>query len=262
MSENTSIEWTHHTFNPWHGCTKVSAGCAHCYAKVRDDRYLLEPTSHWGPGAPRRVMSDAYWRKPYTWDRAAERAGRSTLVFCASRADVFEEEAPQDAQERLWGVIEATPHLRWQLLTKRPERILECIPEAWRSREPCNVGYGTSVEDANQTWRARELAKVPAVLRFLSVEPLLGPIPRLPLRGIGWVIVGGESGHGARVMSPAWARQIRDRVTARRIPFFFKQWGQYDDLGVRRRGKHYPGFDVLDGRRWVEYPAVQVRSAG
>jgi len=255
MSENTAIEWTDHTFNPWHGCTKVSPGCAHCYAKHQvDDRRLHEPVSHWGRGAPRMAMSEAYWQQPERWNRAAEKAGSPRLVFCASMADVFDEEAPKDAQERLWGLIDATPHLRWQLLTKRPERILTTIPRTWRETHRPNVWYGTSVESADYTWRVHELVKVPAVVRFLSVEPLLGPIPELSLDGIDWVILGGESGAAARPMSADWVRQIRDRVCARGVPFFFKQWGQYDDLGVRRRRKRFAGHDLLDGRRWSEFP--------
>jgi protein gp37 len=140
-------------------------------------------------------------------------------------ADVFEEAAPEREQARLWKLIEATPHLRWLLLTKRPERIRELVPPSWLAVPRANVWYGTSVESAAYAERVRELRKVPGVVHFLSVEPLLGPIPRLPLVGIDWVIVGGESGSSARPMEEAWVLAVRDRCLRRGVPFFFKQWG-------------------------------------
>lgn len=253
MAAKTRIEWTHHTFNPWHGCTKISPGCANCYAETRDGRHLYEPVDHWGPGAPRMRLSAEYWMQPYKWNRAAQKAKERRRVFCASMADIFEVEAPQQEQRRLWPLIEGTPDLDWQLLTKRPERILEVIPAPWRESPPANVWYGTSIENADYVWRVRALREVPAAVRFLSVEPLLGPIPNLPLDGIGWVIVGGESGSGARPMQPAWARQIRDQCAAAQVPFFFKQWGQFD-----AHGTYYPDKAdipaVLDGREWRQFP--------
>ena len=175
-------------------------------------------------------------------------------------ADVFEEEAPRHERLRLWNLIERTPNLDWQLLTKRPERILELIPPSWRKTAPFNVWYGTSIENADYTWRIAELCKVPAVVRFLSVEPLLGPIPRLPLRGINFVILGGESGPDARPMDILWARQVRDQVVARGLPFLFKQWGQHDANGVRCRSKEDAG-RVLDGRTWDEFPDTSAAQA-
>lgn len=253
MARHTKIEWTDFTFNPWHGCTKVSPGCEFCYAALYDKRRLLDDVVHWGPGARRLLFDDAHWGEPEAWDRAAARAGARSRVFCASMADVFEEEAPRHEQRRLWDLIERTPNLDWQLLTKRPERILEAIPASWRLSAPRNVWYGTSVESADYLWRVTELYEVPAAVRFLSMEPLLGPIPRLPLGGIHWVILGGESGPGARPMAPAWARQIRDQLLARGIPFLFKQWGQHDASGVRRSSKEEAG-RLLDGRTWDEFP--------
>lgn len=253
MARHTKIEWTDFTFNPWHGCTKVSPGCQFCYAAQYDKRHLLDDVVHWGPGARRLLFDDAHWREPEAWDRAAARAGARSRVFCASMADVFEEEAPRHEQLRLWDLIERTPNLDWQLLTKRPERILAAIPRMWRRNPPSNVWYGTSVETADYVWRIAELRRVPAVIRFLSIEPLLGPIPRLPLRGIHWVILGGESGPGARPMEIAWARGIRDRALKQCVPFFFKQFGRHDASGVRRSSKEEAG-RMLDGRTWDEFP--------
>jgi protein gp37 len=168
-------------------------------------------------------------------------------------ADVFEKDAPAEDQKRLWALIEATPHLRWLLLTKRPERITGLVPALWLEKPRANVWYGTSVESEEFTNRIDDLRRVPAAVRFLSVEPLLGPIPDLPLVGIHWVIVGGESGGGARPMEAVWARQIRDRCIKHCVPFFFKQWGQHDAKGVRRASKHDAGRS-LDGRKWNELP--------
>lgn len=253
MARNSTIQWTDHTFNPWHGCTKISPGCANCYAAVHDARRLHEDVDHWGKGSPRMLRRMRAWDEPLRWDRAAHKAGVRRRVFCASLADVFEAEAPRMEQQRLWNLIARTPHLDWQLLTKRPERIMSSIPAVWLDVAPHNVWYGTSVENADYVWRIAEVCKVPAAVRFLSIEPLLGPIPRLPLEGIDWVIVGGESGPGARPMDISWARQVRDQVLARGIPFFFKQWGQHDAAGVRRRSKGEAG-RILDGRIWDDFP--------
>jgi protein gp37 len=224
LMKNSKIEWTDHTFNPWWGCTKVSPGCQFCYAETESKRRGHDV---WGPGRSRRELSDNHWRQPRRWNREAEELGVRHRVFCASMADVFEKDAPQDEQERLWQLIEETPRLDWQLLTKRPERIQDCLPPTWLSDPLPNVWLGTSIENKDYTWRIKELVKVPAVVHFLSVEPLLGPIPRIPLADIEWVIVGGESGPSARPLNPAWVRQIRDRCLSRHIPFFFKQWGMW-----------------------------------
>lgn len=252
MARNSPIEWTDHTFNPWWGCAKVSPGCQNCYAERLSTRYGHDV---WGVGAERRTFSDEHWKDPLKWEAEAIRNGKPARVFCASMADVFEKDAPPDEQTRLWALIEKTPNLRWLLLTKRPERIARTVPKSWIAEARPNVWYGTSVESQDYVSRIRELRRVPAVVRFLSVEPLLGPIPRIPLVGISWVIVGGESGGGARAMRAEWAKAIRDRCVERGVPFFFKQWGQFDESGVRQRSKHAAG-RTLDGRKWDELPAA------
>ncbi len=244
MGTTTAIEWTEHTFNPWWGCRKVSAGCTNCYAEALARRYGHDV---WG-GPSRRTFGDEHWRQPLRWNAAAIEEGRPHRVFCASMADVFDEEAPASEQERLWDLIEATPWLHWQILTKRPHRIADCLPTAWRAAPPANVWLGTSVEGPAVLDRIDELARVPAAVRFLSVEPLIQRIPTLPLTGIHWVIVGGESGARSRPMARAWVRSIRDRCVAAGVPFFFKQWGgRYN----KEKGR------TLDGRTWDELPATE-----
>jgi protein gp37 len=217
----------------------------------------------WGPGKPRKVTSDANWRKPLAWNRAAEKAGQRRRVFSASLADVFDAEAPHGALERLWGVIRVTPWLDWQILTKRPERILASLPVDW-GRGWRNVWLGTSVEDqASANERIPELWRVPACIRFLSCEPLLGPvdITRIPARDfdeapawhaamqsrIHWVIVGGESGPEHRPMNPEWARSLRDQCHRLGVAFFFKQHG-----GLRPGGEA-----LLDGVQHHEFPRTR-----
>lgn len=274
MGENSKIEWCHHTFNPWVGCSKVSAGCANCYAESLMDRRLGK--AQWGENGTRVRTSAAYWKQPLKWnergmvcvdcatpvgsdgDCACGQVGatgklRRARVFCASLADVFEDR-PELAPWRadLFNLIEETPHLDWLILTKRPENILstlEAIPWAEDDSGPkikgarClpwpNVWIGTSVENQEQAdKRIPELLKVPAKVRFLSCEPLLGPIEFANvtrrsdclqvlgtpmLQGIHWVICGGESGHNARPMHPDWARSLRDQCQEAGVPFFMKQ---------------------------------------
>lgn len=284
MSENSKIEWTDHTFNPWWGCQKVSEGCKHCYAEVLDNRYNHEKP-HWGPGSDRRPMSEAHWKQPIKWNAAAEKARKPAKVFCASMADVFEgHEKTYGYLERLFRLIQETPWLTWQLLTKRPENILNLIPREWQSDFPKNIITGTSVENQAETQRIAHLAKVPGP-HFLSCAPLLGPLLLqgrfdamsynwLNDTGIGgkidWVIVGGESGPGARPMHPDWVRSIRDQCESIGVPFLFKQWGEYcpgekgrlyhertldftDGQPMVKVGKKAAG-RLLDGRTWDEFP--------
>lgn len=239
--ENSHIEWTDHTFNPWWGCQKVSEGCKNCYAETLDNRWQ---GGHWGPNSPRKMMSAAYWGKPLNWDNAAAKAGKKAKVFCASMADVFEDHPDVVlSRDRLFRLIGQTPDLIWQLLTKRPENIMELVPESWQSKFPDNVWMGTTVENQEAAdKRIRELCLVPAKVRFLSCEPLLGPLDiyrqlaygewdlNVDLNNtqkINWVICGGESGHHARPMHPDWAYSLRDQCKAAGVPFFFKQWGEY-----------------------------------
>lgn len=255
MAKDSKIEWTHHTFNPWWGCTKVSPGCKHCYAEAWARRTGREI---WGPKAPRRQLSDAYWRQPLLWNADAERGNVRARVFCASMADVFEDRRDLDEKrERLWPLIEATPALDWLLLTKRPQNMRRMAP--WGDRWPANVWAGTTAE--NQRWadkRLPELLEVPAAVRFISAEPLLGPLDLRPwLEGtrngryaIDWVITGGESGPRARPMSPEWARSLRDQCRTAGVAFLFKQWGNWKPIEAEHVNGHVSRTIFLsDGNR-------------
>jgi protein gp37 len=231
MAKNSKIEWTHHTFNPWWGCERVSPACKHCYAETWARRLGLDL---WSKGAPRRMLSSAYWRQPLAWDREARESGVRSRVFCASMADVFESRSDLNpVREQLWETISSTPNLDWLLLTKRPQHVSQLVP--WGQQWPHNVWLGTTVE--TQRWadrRAPLLLEHAAVVRFVSCEPLLGPIDLTPWLnpsknsfGINWVIVGGESGHRARPMNPVWARHLRDQCEAYDVGFHFKQWGNW-----------------------------------
>lgn len=243
MAQNSPIEWTDHTFNPWWGCTKVSDGCKFCYAETLAKRYGHD---NWGPGKERRLMSDNHWNEPIKWNAEAERNGIRYRVFCASMADVFEERAPRSEQERLWKLISKTPFLDWQLLTKRPERIASCLPSDWGQGYP-NVWLGASVEDERVVDRITHLTQIPAVVRFLSLEPLIGPLRNLPLEGIHLAIVGGESGHGARAIQKEWVLDIQEQCRVQGVAFFFKQWGgvQKKKAGRELEGKFYNAMPAL-----------------
>lgn len=352
----SNIEWTDYTFNPWIGCTKVSPGCAHCYAETRDQRFAKG--IHWGPGAPRQRTSPANWKLPLKWNRtaicpscgsicsttpdaalaAAIEVGcprcnvplRRPRVFCASLADWLDDEVKIEDLADLLKLIHDTPNLDWQLLTKRPENFFVRVlmagmsmmgyvdgqksdrPEnfsdakedtvesvlGWSKGEtfPANVWIGTTVEDQQRAdERIPQLLAIPAKVRFLSCEPLLGPVDLEldePLISAGpdgkwdanrtrgdelhWVICGGESGPGARPMHPDWARSLRDQCLAAGVPFFFKQWGEwapdrslddgplfvgpnneFADSPMQRVGKKDAG-RLLDGREWSEFPKVEV----
>lgn len=221
MGLNSSIEWTTHTFNPWWGCSKVSAGCDLCYAEALSKRYGHDV---WGAGKERRRLSDNYWKEPLVWNRDAEGADERPRVFCASMADVFDPGAPNTERVRLWNLIRATPNLDWLILTKRPELIPRYLPEDWGAGY-ANVWLGTSVEDERVSRRIDALRSVDAHLRFLSLEPLIGPLDNLDLDGIDWAIVGGESGTTPRPMDLAWARSIKEQCDNSNTTFFFKQMG-------------------------------------
>lgn len=280
MAQNSKIQWTDHTFNPWIGCTKVSPGCAHCYAEqLMATRY---GRVEWGAGKPRVRTSTANWREPLRWNRAAgERAqlfgniswARRALdatthrprVFCASLADWLDYEVPTAWRVDLFALIEATPHLDWLLLTKRPEswsaRLHEAmgagsaLAHAWlNGHAPANVWVGTTAEDqARVNERVPELRRIPAVVRFLSCEPLLeqidlfnrhtwGPeVNNADPREAGqpwldWVICGGESGPGARPMLIEWADHLRRQCQESRLPFFMKQLGAH--VGTTNANAH------------------------
>lgn len=241
MGKQTSISWCDSTFNPWIGCTKVSPGCAHCYAERESKRW---GKNLWGPRADRQITSDPYWRQPLKWDEGAAASGKPWRVFCGSFCDVFEDHYQiigSGARTRLFKLIEDTPHLTWLLLTKRPENIAGAIPKRWAMGLPENVWIGVSAEDQQRYMeRVQILVRIPARVRFISAEPLLGPINLgLPgtanaALGIGyqpyyrllhWVIVGGESGPGHRAMNIEWARDLLRQCREAEVSFFFKQIG-------------------------------------
>lgn len=304
MSANSNIEWTDHTFNPWTGCTKISLGCDGCYAEAWSKRAGAK-VGKWGPGAPRVRTTPQNWNLPLRWNAQADafmaQHGRRQRVFCASLADVFDNAVDPAWRADLFALILATPALDWLLLTKRIGNVLSMLPEHVIGGElPSNVWLGATI--VNQAEADRDIPKLLAVnarVRFLSMEPLLGPV-ELGLQcenwsddigmdpetgaydccracdytGIGnaidWVIVGGESGPGARPMHPDWARSLRDQCQAAGVPFLFKQWGEWasvsevagpgehrhfaDGATVRRVGKKAAG-RTLDGRTWDEVPA-------
>ncbi|UXQ89154.1 hypothetical protein [Synechococcus phage MinM1] len=174
MGENSAIEWCDHTFNPWIGCTKVSPGCDHCYAETLATNRLGVA---WGPHAERRRTAESTWRQPLAWNRKAAREGKRARVFCASLADVFDNQVPVKWRDDLWTLIAETPHLDWLLLTKRPQNISQMLPGAWRNEAWPNVWLGTTVEhQAEADLRIRHLLQAPASVRFLSCEPLLGAV--------------------------------------------------------------------------------------
>lgn len=234
MATDSNIEWTEFTWNPVTGCIKLSQGCKNCYAErmakrlkaMGSERYAsgFKPTLHWDlVDAPRS------WRKP-------------RLVFVNSMSDLFQEDVPEHFISRVFDSMAACPQHTFQILTKRSERLLEM---ASRLPWPKNVWMGVSIEDARVVHRAIDLASVPAAVRFLSCEPLIGPLESLPLENIDWVIVGGESGPRSREMKTTWVKSIRRQCRKHGVAFFFKQWG-----GVR---KDLTG-RLLDGRTYDEMP--------
>lgn len=227
MGENSKIEWTDHTFNPWMGCQKVSAGCDHCYAEtLMDHRY---GKVQWGPHGERLRTSPSNWKKPEQWARAAN--GSRPRVFCASLADVFDNKAPLGARDDLFNLIRATPQLDWLLLTKRPENIRKMLPDNWGLTGYANVWLGTTCEDQpayDRRWPI--LAGTPAAVRFISYEPAIGPVfPEAARKADGtlgypdWIICGGESGPGARMMPAGWAADMKWACEEKGIAFFMKQ---------------------------------------
>lgn len=290
MSENSKIEWTDHTFNPWWGCMKVSDGCKNCYAETLDNRWK---GGHWGPSSNRKAMSESYWAQPLKWNAAAKKAGVKAKVFCASMADVFEGH-PETLLPlaRLFELIKATQSLTWQLLTKRPENIMKLVPWHWLNW-PMNVWIGASVEDQSAAdKRIPHLLSIPADIRFLSCEPLLGPLDLSEYMiltdtndagtelaekrgwgydswsggfsgpgtrdaiyeagsGIHWVIAGGESGARARPAHPDWVRSLREQCKFAQVPFFFKQWGEWWP-GERGRLYQEKTLDYTDGQPMVK----------
>lgn len=279
MSANSKIEWCDHTFNPWIGCTKVSPGCDHCYAEAHNARFDGGVAVNWGPGAPRRRTSPATWSKPLAWDRAHAKFfakhGRRQRVFCASLADVFDNEVPSEWRDDLATLIAHTPDLDWLLLTKRIGNAGAMLGDIFLDGPPDNLWLGATIVTQEEADRdIPKLLAVPAAKRFLSIEPLLGPVdltmhlwgrPKpcddCPKDGdcecgyarrgtvfddpaLDWVIVGGESGPKARPMHPDWARSLREQCAAAGVPFLFKQWGEW--MPPESRTTSYPDGDWRD----------------
>ena len=240
--QRSSIEWTEATWNPVTGCTEVSPGCAHCYAKTFAERFRGVPGHPYENGfdlqlRPKRLDQPLRWKKPRT-------------IFVNSMSDLFHENVPDDYIREVFEVMRIADHHRFQVLTKRSERLAALAPSLdW----PTNVWMGVSVENQRFVSRVDDLRETEAAVRFLSCEPLLGSLD-LNLDGIHWVIVGGESGPGARKMEPEWACAVRDQCAEAGVPFFFKQWGAHDRDG-RRVGKRRAG-RRLDGRTWDRLPEV------
>ena len=256
--ENSKIEWTDHTFNPWIGCTKVSPGCTHCYAEAEDKRRKWTEGG-WGKGKPRHLTSENSWRNLLKWNDEARASGRRKKVFCASLCDVFDDEVVQEWRDRLWDRVAECQSIDFQVLTKRPENIPEMLPRNWNDGW-ANVWLGTSVE--NQDYadiRIPLLCDVSAKMRFLSVEPLLGPIHFKSLEGVNWVIVGGESGVNSRLMDKAWVEQIKVQCETEKVTFFFKQWGAFDET-AKKVGKLKAGH-TLNGETLQSFPESVVNIA-
>lgn len=346
MSENSKIEWTDHTFNSWEGCQKVGPGCDNCYAETRNARFAGGVAVNWGPGAPRRLTGASNWNKPIKWNARAklqhdawegfkaqhpgltddqlEAKGftkpRRPRVFCASLADVFDNAVDPQWRADLFSLIIKTPYLDWLLLTKRIGNVVPMLSELAHGSDPDlmllymmplpNVWIGATIVNQEEADRdIPKLLQVPAKVRFLSMEPLLGPVDltgeylkaklgEYPFKGLpnkhrtklidmlDWVIVGGESGPGARPMHPDWARSLRDQCADAGVAFLFKQWGEWmagntngatvsltfpvgaatgpdnpkwyewpDGAHSARVGKKAAG-RLLDGRTWDETPAT------
>jgi protein gp37 len=254
LAQGSSIEWTESTWNPVVGCAKVSAGCRNCYAERMAKRLaamaLADVKSGRAPGRKANYLhvinNRGRWNGKVYLDEGAvddPRAWREPrVIFVNSMSDLFHPDVPLTFIRKVFDTMNACPQHTFQILTKRPERAAELSAKlTWTP----NIWMGASVEDALVRDRVGHLRKTAAHIRFLSVEPLIGPIPRLSVAGIHWVIVGGESGPGARPMQIEWVRQIRDRCVANGVPFFFKQWG-----GVNKKvtGR------MLDGREWNDMP--------
>lgn len=246
MAERTEISWADATFNPWIGCTKVSPGCDNCYAEALDRRW---GGTHWGVGALRRRTSPENWAKPLAWDRKAKRLGRPLRVFCASLADIFDNEVPQQWRTDLWQLIEATPNLRWLLLTKRIGNAPAMLPMYVLP----NVWLGITVVDQAEADRdIPKLAAMNAPVRWLSIEPQLAPIDLSRWLGFGihWVITGGESGPRARPFVLGWAKEIVRQCRAANVAVHVKQLGANPR---NREGLPHPQ-DDRDGRDPSEWP--------
>ena len=274
MAQDTNIEWTDRTFNPWTGCTKISPGCDHCYAEGWSKR-----SGHvkWG-NHPRKRTTEAYWKAPLAWEREANKFelahGRRQRVFCASLADVFDNQVATGWRSDLFDLIRATPGLDWQLLTKRPQNMAKMLPDDWGAGGWPNVWLGFTAEDQVRfDQRKKIMEDIPAKVWFVSYEPAIGPL-RISANDPSpdWLIIGGESGPGARPLQPAWVENILEDCRKHRIAPFFKQWGQYENnpltgqmnlsksdmMGIDPYGK---GGGLVNGEIVREFPDPMTKSA-
>ena len=237
MAVSTAIEWTEATWNPVTGCTKVSIGCTNCYAERLAKRLQAMGNPNYARGFE-VTLHEHMLSLPLTWRQPR-------IVFVNSMSDMFHEQVPLDFIRRMFDVMRRASHHTFQALTKRSERLADLAPKLdW----PANVWMGVTVEHADYVGRINDLRQTGARVKFLSLEPLLGPMPRLDLADIDWVIVGGESGPHARPMDPNWARDLREQCRRADVPFFFKQWG---GTNKKKAGR------VLDGRTWDDMPEVE-----
>jgi protein gp37 len=239
MANLTSIEWTDATWNPVTGCTKISAGCDHCYAERFSERFRGTPKHPFESGfdltlRPERVQQPLGWRQP-------------RMIFVNSMSDLFHKEIPRTFISAVFSTMEKADWHIYQVLTKRSSLMQKFINERYKTRAvPPHIWLGVSVENLKATSRIRHLQKANATVRFLSVEPLIASVGQIDLKGIDWVIVGGESGPRARPMNPNWAIDIRDQCIAARVAFFFKQWGGRSPKSGGR---------LLEGKEWSQFPA-------
>lgn len=246
MALQTSIEWTDTTWNPVTGCTKISPGCFRCYAERFAERFRGVPGHPFASGfdltlRPERLRQPLTWRQP-------------RMVFVNSMSDLFHKEVPDDFVGKVFDTMEEASHHTFQVLTKRSSRMARFTRRRYGGRNPpANVWLGVSVEDGARKSRVEHLRQTSAAIRFLSVEPLVGPVGALTLSGIDWVIVGGESGPGYRIMLAEWAEEVRDQCQEQEVAFFFKQWG-----GIRPRSLGR----LLGGREWNEFPQRAGADAG
>jgi protein gp37 len=238
MAHRSSIEWTNATWNPVTGCTKISAGCDNCYAERFSERFRGTPSHPFQSGfdltlRPERLHQPLHWRQ-------------ARMIFVNSMSDLFHKGVPKDFVGRVFDTMEAAHWHTFQVLTKRSSLMRNYLRNRYGTTAgPAHMWFGVSVEDGTKISRVRHLQEAPAGVRFLSIEPLIGPIGKLDLAGIHWVIVGGESGPRARPMEADWVRSIRDHCKAAGVAFFFKQWG-----GLRPKS----GGRKLDGREWNQFP--------
>jgi protein gp37 len=250
MADRTPIEWTQATWNPTTGCDRVSPGCDHCYALTLAARLKAMGSGKYQRDGDPRTSGPGFGLTVHPAALDVPRRWRAPrMIFVNSMSDLFHAKVPVDFVRQVFAVMTETPQHTYQLLTKRAHRLRRIAEHLdW----PPNLWMGVSVENADNLDRVDDLRQVPAAVRFLSCEPLLGPLNGIDLTGIGWVIAGGESGPDARPVNPGWIRQLRDISAAAGVPFFFKQWGG-------RTAKS--GGRTLDGATWSEYPTPSVQHA-